>query len=151
FIKADLIESVIVLPSKLFYGNSVPGCLVVLNKHKVAEHKDKILLIWASRHFQSENPQNLLRRVDCMRSLVPWQAFGDLDRCRALVPEHDKALVGEIQRERDDALAGIEAAYGSLLAVLPVLGKEIAEREALQDREVPEDKEKRKAFREEKK
>ena len=84
FIKADLIECVIVLPSKLFYGNSVPGCLIVLNKHKAPEHKGKMLLIWASRHFQNATPQNFLRRVDCMRILVPWRAFGDLHRCRAL-------------------------------------------------------------------
>jgi len=37
FIKSDLVECVIVLPSKLFYGNNVPGCLVVLNKHKASE------------------------------------------------------------------------------------------------------------------
>jgi type I restriction enzyme M protein len=151
FIRADLIECVIVLPSKLFYGNSVPGCLVVLNKHKAPEHKDKILLIWASRHFQSANPQNLLRRVDWMRILVPWRAFGDLDRCRALVPEHEKTLVGDIERERDNALAEIEAAYGPLLAALPALLKEMAERDVLSEHEAPVDKEKKKAFREEKK
>lgn len=31
FVKDDLIEAVIVLPSKIFYGNNVPACLVVLN------------------------------------------------------------------------------------------------------------------------
>jgi type I restriction enzyme M protein len=151
FIKADLIECVIVLPSKLFYGNSVPGCLVVLNKHKPPEHKDKILLIWASRHFQNASPQNLLRRVDCMRILVPWRAFGDLDRCRALVPQHETTLVADIESERNNALAEIEAAYGPLLATLPALRKEMTEREAFNERAVPEDKKEKKAFREEKK
>ena len=56
FIKADLIECVIVLPSKLFYGNSVPACLIVLNKKKPADRKNKILMIWASRDFQKANP-----------------------------------------------------------------------------------------------
>lgn len=58
FVKADLIECVIVLPSKLFYGNNVPGCLVVLDKNKPRDRKDKILLIWASRHYLDANPQN---------------------------------------------------------------------------------------------
>ena len=35
FIEADLIEAIIVLPGKLFYGNNVPGCLVLLNKADV--------------------------------------------------------------------------------------------------------------------
>lgn len=105
FVKSDLIECIIVLPSKLFYGNSVPGCLVVLNKRKAPEHKGKILLIWAARHYQNANPQNLLRRADCMRVLVPWRAFGDLAKCRELVPEHERALIAEIEHDRDTALA----------------------------------------------
>lgn len=148
FIKSDLIECVIVLPSKLFYGNSVPGCLVVLNKHKATEHKDKILLIWASRHFQNATPQNLLRRVDCMRILIPWRAFGNLNYCRLLVPEHEATLIGDIERERDGALAEIENAYGPLLAALPALRKELTEREAFNKRNAPEDKESKKVFRE---
>jgi type I restriction enzyme M protein len=67
------------------------------------------------------------------------------------VPEHEKALVAGIGHERDNALAEIEAAYGPLLTALPALRNEIAEREAFAEREAPEDNEKKKAFREEKK
>jgi type I restriction enzyme M protein len=87
FIEADLIEAIVVLPGKLFYGNNVPGCLVLLNKAKPADRKDKILMIWASRHFQKGNPQNLLRPSDLMRILVPWRAFGDLETARRLIDE----------------------------------------------------------------
>lgn len=151
FVDTDLIECVIVLPSKLFYGNSVPGCLVVLNKRKAPERKGKILLIWAARHYQNANPQNLLRRADCMRVLVPWRAFGDRDKCRELVPEHERALVAEIEQERDSALAEIDAAYGPFLAPLPTLRVELAEREAFAEKEPPADKDEKKRFREEKK
>ena len=92
FIEADLIEAIVVLPGKLFYGNNVPGCLVLLNKAKPAARKDKILMIWASRHFQKGNPQNLLRPSDLMRILVPWRAFGDLEVARRLVAEHEAAF-----------------------------------------------------------
>lgn len=151
FVKSDLIECVIVLPSKLFYGNNVPGCLVVLNKHKKPDRKGKILLIWASRHYQNANPQNLLRRSDCMRALVPWRAFGDLERCRAQVPEHEHAVITDIEREHNASVAEIEAAYGPLLAPLPHLRNELAKREAFADKELPKDKEAKKAFRKEKK
>src|SRR5207248_1551925 len=99
-----------------------------LNKRKRPERKNKILLIWASRHYLNENPQNLLRRTDCMRILVPWRAFGDLERCRALVPEHEKYLIAEIERDRDAELADVEAAYGPLVAPLPRLRGELSER-----------------------
>jgi len=42
FVDGDLIECVIVLPSKLFYGNNVPACLVVLNKNKPAERAGRL-------------------------------------------------------------------------------------------------------------
>jgi type I restriction enzyme M protein len=151
FADTDLIECVIVLPSKLFYGNSVPGCLVVLNKRKAPEHKGKILLIWAARHYLNANPQNLLRRADCMRVLVPWRAFGDLVKCRELVPEHERALIAEIERERDTVLVEIDGAYGPFVGALPALRGELAEREALAEKEPPKDKEGKKRFREQKK
>jgi type I restriction enzyme M protein len=62
FIEADLIEAIVVLPSKLFYGNGVPGCLVLLNKAKPAARRNQILMIWASRHFQKAT-----RRTCCAR------------------------------------------------------------------------------------
>lgn len=151
FIKTDLIECVIVLPSKLFYGNSVPGCLVVLNKRKAPERKGKILLIWASRHYQSSNPQNILRRADCLRVLVAWRAFGDLNRCQSLIPQYEQELVSDIERERDDALKELEEAYAPYLSPLPELQKEFAACEAFTEQTPPENKEERKAFRERKK
>jgi type I restriction enzyme M protein len=151
FIKTDLIECVIVLPSKLFYGNSVPGCLVVLNKRKAPERKGKILLIWASRHYQSSNPQNILRRADCLRVSVPWRAFGDLEKCKALIPRHEQELIVDIERERDSALKDLEEAYAPYLSPLPALQKEFAACEAFVKQTPPENKEERKAFREQKK
>lgn len=129
FIKSDLIECVIVLPSKLFYGNNVPGCLIVLNKNKAPHRKDKILMIWASRHFQKANPQNFLRKSDLMRTLVPWRAFGDLEKCRNLIPKHEAELVAEIETEREKAFEEIHEAYDPLLDPLPDLEKELEQLE----------------------
>jgi type I restriction enzyme M protein len=151
FVRADLIECIIVLPSKLFYGNNVPACLVVLNKRKAAERKGKILMVWASRHFQSDNPQNLLRRSDCMRILVSWRAFGDLGKCPGLTAQLEKEFVEDIERERDSALADIDDAYAELLAPLSALRGELAERETFLKEEPTGDKEAKKKYREDKK
>jgi len=130
FVKSDLIECVIVLPSKLFYGNIVPGCLVVLNKRKQDDRKNKILMIWASRDFEPGNPHNFLRTSDLLRILVPWRAFGDLEKCRQLIPEHEAALVGEIEAERQAALKDIHDAYDPVLAPLHGLCEELTRLEA---------------------
>ena len=129
FVKANIIECIIVLPSKLFYGNSVPACLIVLNKNKPADRKNKILLIWESRHFQKANPQNLLRPSDLMRILVPWRAFGDLDNARELVAVQEQKLLDDVERERQRRLKDIEDAYAPILAPLAIQTAELAKLE----------------------
>lgn len=131
FIEADLIEAIVVLPGKLFYGNNVPGCLVLLNKAKPAARKNKILMIWASRHFQKGNPQNQLRPSDLMRVLVPWRAFGDLASAQRLVAEHEAQLIREVEEHRNARLADIEDAYGPVLEPLPRLQAELIALDAL--------------------
>lgn len=126
FIEADLIEAIVVLPGKLFYGNNVPGSLVLLNRAKPAARKDKILMIWASRHFQKGNPQNLLRPSDLMRILVPWRAFGDLESARRIVAEHEAVLIQEVEVQRDARMADIEDAFGPVLEPLHRLEAELA-------------------------
>jgi type I restriction enzyme M protein len=126
FIKADIIECIIVLPSKLFYGNSVPACLIVFDKNKPADRKNKILMIWASRHFQKANPQNLLRPSDLMRILVPWRAFGELTDARKLVTVYEKKLLDEVEAERQRRLQDIEDAYAPILGPKGSLTVELA-------------------------
>jgi type I restriction enzyme M protein len=126
FIKADIIECVIVLPSKLFYGNSVPGCLIVLNKNKTVDRKNKILMIWASRHFQKANPQNLLQPSDLMRILVPWRAFGDLVKAHELITIHEQKLIYVEEAERKRRLKDIEDAYAPILEPLESLTAKLA-------------------------
>lgn len=131
FVEADLIECIVVLPSKLFYGNGVPACLLLLNKNKPEARKGKTLMIWNSRHFQKANPQNLLRPSDLMRILVPWRAFGDLEQAKTLVDNHAAQLIHEVEENRDQRRADIEDAFGSVLAPLARLMAEQAELDAL--------------------
>lgn len=51
-VNADLIESVILLPEKLFYNTGAPGAVIILNKNKPEERRGKILFINASREFK---------------------------------------------------------------------------------------------------
>jgi type I restriction enzyme M protein len=104
---------------------------VLLNKAKPPERKDKILMIWASRHFQKGNPQNLLRPSDLMRILVPWRAFGELATALRLLPEHEAQLIREVEEQRDARLTDIEDAYGPVLEPLARLQAELETLDAL--------------------
>jgi type I restriction enzyme M protein len=54
--KIDLVECVILLPEKLFYNTGAPGAIIIFNKHKPAERRDKVLFINASKEFE-QNPE----------------------------------------------------------------------------------------------
>jgi len=125
FLRDDLIEAIIVLPSGIFYGNNVPACLAILNKRKPAARKDRVLMIWASRHYQHANPQCFLRRADCLRILLPWRAFGDAAKALKILPSEGQAILDEIAHDRAHALQEISDAYDMVLAALPVLRAEM--------------------------
>ncbi len=63
-INDNVIEAIISLPPKLFYGTGIPACVIVANKNKPDVLKDKILFINADREYAEEKAQNKLRPED---------------------------------------------------------------------------------------
>jgi type I restriction enzyme M protein len=59
----DLVECVILLPEKLFYNTGAPGAIIILNKHKVAERKGKVLFVNASGEFEQHPEVRKLNRL----------------------------------------------------------------------------------------
>ncbi len=55
-LEEDLIESVILLPEKLFYNTGAPGAILIFRKNKPLERRNKILFINASKEFE-QNPE----------------------------------------------------------------------------------------------
>jgi len=64
FINDDYIEAIISLPPGLFYGTGIPACVLVVNKNKPEELRDKILFINADREYAEGKNQNKLRPED---------------------------------------------------------------------------------------
>ena len=60
----DLLEAVVGLPSGLFYGTGIPACLLIINKNKPSERKNKVLFINGELEFQEGKNQNTLRQCD---------------------------------------------------------------------------------------
>ena len=56
------LDAVIGLPANIFYGTSIPTCILVLKKQR--EHSDNILFIDASQHFEKVGNQNQLNPED---------------------------------------------------------------------------------------
>ncbi|MCK4304953.1 MAG: type I restriction-modification system subunit M [Candidatus Eisenbacteria sp.] len=64
FINDNVIEAIISLPPGLFYGTGIPACVLVCNKNKPDELRDKVLFINADREFAEGKNQNKLRPED---------------------------------------------------------------------------------------
>jgi type I restriction enzyme M protein len=58
----NYLDAVIGLPANIFYGTSIPTCILVFKKCR--ENPDSILFIDASRHFEKKGNQNYLRGSD---------------------------------------------------------------------------------------
>lgn len=75
-IKNDLLEAVIALPPKLFYGTGIPAAILIFNKNKADSHKNKIIIIDAEKDFSEGKNQNSLRAQDItkiVRAVDGWK------------------------------------------------------------------------------
>ena len=82
-LEEDIIEAVVGLPANLFYGNTIPGCLLFFNRCKPPERRGKVLFIYAAGDYEELSNQNRLRPQDVDRIVAAFEAAEDVDRyCR---------------------------------------------------------------------
>lgn len=63
-LEADILEGIISLPEKLFYGTGIAACILVFNKSKSEKLKGKVFFINADKDFGEGKNQNYLRPED---------------------------------------------------------------------------------------
>lgn len=76
-VEENLLDAVIGLPEKLFYGTGIPAAVLVFRKSKA---DDKVLFIDASHDFESGKNQNSLREADLQRVLDTYFARVPIER-----------------------------------------------------------------------
>jgi type I restriction enzyme M protein len=79
-IKDDVIEGIISLPQKLFYGTSIPGCIIILNRNKPNNRKNKIIFIFAAKDYEEGKVRNRLRDSDTEKIVTAFKNYKDIDR-----------------------------------------------------------------------
>ena len=129
-LESGLIDAVISLPLNVFYGAGVPACLLILRKQRPVERRNRVLLIYAARHYREASAQNELRPQDVMRMLVHYQAYGDASKAPGLVETHSGRIFRDIDRRETDEVVRLEAEYqphGQLMAKVAELDGQIAE------------------------
>ncbi len=85
FIEKDLIEAVVGLPSNLFYGTGIPAAILVFNKSKSADRRNKVLFIDSSQNFESGKNQNKLRSSDISKIVNAFKDYKTIDKYSRVV------------------------------------------------------------------
>ncbi len=81
-LKQDLIESVILLPEKLFYNTGAPGAIITFNKKKEPSRKNKVFFINASEEY-GQHPDvrklNILKEGNIEKIQKAYDKFSETD------------------------------------------------------------------------
>ncbi len=123
----NYLDAVIGLPANIFYGTSIPTCVLVFKKCR--ENPDDILFIDASAHFEKVKNQNILRPEDIAKIVETYRARTGEDRYSRVAPmaeiaENDYNL--NIPRYVDTFKVEEEIDLDAVLAELKAVDVELA-------------------------
>jgi type I restriction enzyme M protein len=91
-IESDLLETIIGLAPNLFYGTTIPACLMFFRATKDKKRKEHILFIDASKRFGKGKAQNFLTDEDVEDIFTVYQSMGDIEKTNisARLVSHDE-------------------------------------------------------------
>lgn len=79
----NYLDAVIGLPPNLFYGTTIPTCILVFKKCRT--HADDILFIDATRGYEKLKNQNVLREEDIEKIVTTYRRRTETEKYSALV------------------------------------------------------------------
>jgi type I restriction enzyme M protein len=85
----NYLDTVIGLPANIFYGTSIPTCILVLKKNRTssgAERAGSVLFIDASQHFEKVKTQNMLRLEDISKIITTYENRSSEEKYSHLAP-----------------------------------------------------------------
>lgn len=128
------LDAVIGLPPNIFYGTSIPTCILVFKKCR--EKPDDILFIDASAHFERQKNQNVLRAQDIDRIVVTYRDRTETEKFShradiSEIKENDHNLnipryVDTFEEEEPVDLQAVAAKLAALEAVVAETDKTIS-------------------------
>ena len=131
-IDENLLDAVIGLPEKLFYGTGIPAAILIFKKQKV---DDNVLFIDASREFKAGKNQNLLSADNIAKIVATYRNGGNVDKYAYLaslkeIKENDYNLnipryVDTFEEEEEIDLLAVRAEREQLKAQLANLETEM--------------------------
>ncbi len=120
-IKNDLIEAIIALPAKLFYGTGIPAAIVIFNRNKPENHKNKILIIDAEQDYEEGKNQNRLRKADIGKIVSAFEGYRDIEKYARVVDikeleenEFNLNVRRYVENGEDEEVVDVKTVWGEM-------------------------------------
>lgn len=109
----NIIDAIVVLPDNLFYGTTIPGSILFINKNKPKERKNKVLMVYAAKEgwYREDANMNVLEPQDILRISTILESWGDAEVAKEWISEQKIRLFNNIQEELESRLNDIEEQY----------------------------------------
>ena len=93
-VKSDMVEAVVTLGDKLFYGTGLSPCFLIIRKMKPAAHSARILMIDGTKILTPKRAQNILEQKDVDRLFELYINYENVEDFSQVVTLDDIAAKG---------------------------------------------------------
>ena len=106
----NIIDAIVVLPGNLFYGTTIPGAILFLNKDKPADRKNKVLMVYAAKKgwYREDANMSVLEPQDVLRISTILESWGDVNVAQTWIAERKAQLNEQIRLDYEYAVTEIE-------------------------------------------
>ena len=106
----NIIDAIVVLPSNLFYGTTIPGAIIFFDKNKPADKKNKILMVYAAKKgwYREDANMSVLEPQDVLRISTMLESWGDIDKAKTWMADRKFQLNHQIDADLKYAISEIE-------------------------------------------
>ncbi|HIQ28423.1 MAG TPA: type I restriction-modification system subunit M [Sulfurovum sp.] len=81
----DIIEAIVGLPEKLFYNTGIPASIIIINKSKPSNFKNKVVFIDASSEYKNGKNQNTLTPENISKVIDAYDGLETIDKFMRVV------------------------------------------------------------------
>ncbi len=84
-LKDDIVEAIIGLPEKLFYNTGIPASIIIINKSKAENLKNKVVFIDSSSEYKDGKNQNTLTAENIKKIINSYDGLEDKSKFMRVV------------------------------------------------------------------
>ena len=106
----NIIDAIVVLPSNLFYGTTIPGAIIFFDKNKPEERKNKVLMVYAAKKgwYREDANMSVLEPQDVLRISTMLESWGDIEKAKTWIADRKLQLNSQIQIDLEYEVSEIE-------------------------------------------